>query len=264
MEAHHYDPAYFSRLAAIEDRHFWFTTRNLVIGILARRITAQLPQGHRVLEVGCGTGNTLRVLERASPNGTVIGMDVFAEGLRYTRQRTGSPLVRGDVCQFPFGVQFDLIGFFDVLEHLEDDEKVLRAMHAALAPGGRLLLTVPAHPHLWSYFDEIARHLRRYTAADLQRKLQNAGYAVEYITYCMASILPLVWLGRKVATRLSRRGRRGHDLASHELSVTPVVNEVLAWLLRQELRPLRRGRTLPCGTSLAVVARKLGDGSPVL
>jgi cyclopropane fatty-acyl-phospholipid synthase-like methyltransferase len=62
-----YDPHYFKPLSAIEDRHFWFRARNQVIAGLVGQLTARLPAGYRVLEVGCGTGNVLRALEEACP-----------------------------------------------------------------------------------------------------------------------------------------------------------------------------------------------------
>ncbi len=255
-----YDPAYFERLFAIEDRHFWFHTRNRVIATVVGQITAGLAPGYRVLEVGCGTGNVLRVLEQACPRGTVVGMDLFAEGLQYAHQRTNCPLVQGDMHTPPFGTQFDLIGLFDLLEHLPDDMQVLRGLHAMLAFGGVLLLTVPAHPALWSYFDEASHHCRRYELAELERKLIRTGYRIEYLTQYMASIYPLVWLGRRLTALIDRRPASGagrtHDLASRELHITPLVNDLLAWVLAQEARLIASRRRLPIGTSLLVIARE--------
>ncbi|HYN88796.1 MAG TPA: class I SAM-dependent methyltransferase, partial [Ardenticatenaceae bacterium] len=153
-----YDPQHFAPLFAIEDRHFWFRSRNRVIAAVARQLTADLNARYRVLEVGCGTGNVLRVLERVCARGTVMGMDLFAEGLSYARARTTCTLLQGDMRRPPFDAEFDLIGLFDVLEHLPDDVQVLRDLYAMLAPGGRLLMTVPAGPSLWSYFDEASGH----------------------------------------------------------------------------------------------------------
>lgn len=255
-----YDPSYFPRLFAIEDRHFWFRARNRVIATLVGQVTAALRPGYRVLEVGCGTGSVLRVLERACTRGTLVGMDLFAEGLQYARQRTSCPLVQGDIQTSPFATTFELIGLFDVLEHLPDDMQVLGNLHALLAPGGTLLLTVPAHRSLWSYFDEASHHCRRYELAELESKLVGTGYQVEYLTQYMASIFPLVWLGRRLAAWLDRRpagdAGRTHDLAARELRITPVFNEVVALLLAQEARIIARRHPLPIGTSLVAVARK--------
>src|SRR5947207_11114283 len=105
------------------------SARNQIIAAVVKQLTADLAPGYRVLEVGCGTGNVLRILQRACRNGSVIGMDLFAEGLRYARERTHCPLVQGDLRSPCFGAQFDLIGLFDVLEHVPDDTHVLRDLH---------------------------------------------------------------------------------------------------------------------------------------
>lgn len=258
-----YDPDFFAPLFEAEDRHFWFRARNQVIAGLVSRITAGLAPGYRFLEVGCGDGNVLRVLERVCHSGTIIGMDLFAEGLRYARLRTSCPLVQGDVHANPFAMQFEFIGLFDVLEHLPDDMQVLGDIRGMLAPGGALMLTVPAHQSLWSYFDDASHHCRRYEQLELDTKLQRAGHRVEYISQYMMSIFPLVWLGRRMAS-LVKRSRKGgarspqqtHQLAVDELRVRPGVNGVLTWVLSQESRLIAARKHLPIGTSLVAVARK--------
>ena len=255
-----YDPAHFAMLFASEDRHFWFRARNRILATLAEQVTRKLPDGFRVLEVGCGTGNVLAALAQACRRGTVLGMDLFAEGLRFARQRSGCQLLQGDMCQPPFAAQFDVVGMFDVLEHLPDDEQVLRDAHRMLAPGGALLLTVPAHQSLWSAFDEAGHHCRRYELPDLETKLARAGYTVEFLTEYMATIFPLVWLHRRLAGGGQARGASTHDqtqkMIADELRITPGVNGVLTFLLFQEARWLARRRRLPFGTSLLAIARK--------
>jgi 2-polyprenyl-3-methyl-5-hydroxy-6-metoxy-1,4-benzoquinol methylase len=127
-----YHPTYFATLHAIEDRHFCFRTRNKVVATLVAQMTGGLATCCRVLEIGCGGGDLLRVLEQACPRGVVVGMDLVMDGLQYARRRTSCLLLQGDVHNAPFGTQFDLIGLFDVLEHLADDVQVLRNLHAML------------------------------------------------------------------------------------------------------------------------------------
>ena len=190
----------------------------------------------------------------------IIGMDLFAEGLQYAHHRMLCHLVQGDVHKMPFGIQFDVIGLFDVLEHLPNDTQVLRNLHASLVQGGRLLLTVPAHSSLWSYFDEESHHCRRYELTELQNKLMYANYKVEYITPYMSVIFPLVWLRRRLMTGMgnhkSDTASHKRNLASGELRITPVVNDLLCLLLAQEANMISRRRRLPIGTSLLAIARK--------
>ncbi|MBZ0321231.1 MAG: class I SAM-dependent methyltransferase [Anaerolineae bacterium] len=255
-----YDPSFFSLLFEIEDRHFWFRTRNHIIRQLVQQITRDLPANYRVLEVGCGTGNVLRHLEQVCAENSIMGMDLFWDGLHYAQQRVTCPLIQGDMHNPPFGVRFDLIGMFDVLEHLSDDIQVLADLHRMLALGGRLILTVPAHASLWSYFDEASHHYRRYPKSDLQQKLNAVGYEIEFISYYMMSIFPLVWLGRRMASLLNGKKEQRvadvNEMAARELKITPGVNGFLTAWLMQESRLISNRKQLPIGTSLLAIARK--------
>ncbi len=255
-----YDPAYYAPLFEIEDRHFWFQARNRVISSVLTKLTANLPPGYRVLEVGCGTGNTLRVSERVCRLGRVVGMDLYEEGLFYAHQRTTCPLVRGDIHSAPFVSQFDLIAIFDVLEHLPEDVPALGNLYGLLAHQGKLLMTVPAHRYLWSYFDNVSRHCRRYELTELKNKLCSVGFQVEYIGEYMFSIFPMVWLGRRISQLLHRQtpgeGDQARVLAERELRVVPVLNEIVSFFLRLESAVIARRGRLPVGTSLLAVAYK--------
>jgi SAM-dependent methyltransferase len=250
-----YDPFFFDRLARIEDRHFWFRARNELIQGLAARISSSLKPCDMVLEIGCGTGNVLRVLEKAFPKCRLVGLELWLDGLRHARSRSGACLVQADIRNSPFGKQFDLVGMFDVLEHIAEDRETLTLVHHALRPGGKLLLTVPAHQWLWSYFDEAAHHCRRYSADGIRRKLEEAGFEVEVLTQFMACLLPLVWAYRKLAA-LRKNASSAQQKASDEFRLVPAVNGILAGLLRLEAKWICRGHVLPIGTSLVVVARK--------
>lgn len=187
-------------------------------------------------------------------------MDRHAEGLRYARLRTSCALVQGDILAPPFRGRFDLIGLFDVLEHVGDDVGVLSQLYSMLTDRGVLLLTVPAHQSLWSYFDEASHHCRRYESDELEEKLAGSGYRVEYLTQFMSVLYPLMWLGRRIAARFNRhacgRSDGAEDLALAELKVVPVVNSLLTWLLALEAGWLARRRHLPVGSSLLALARR--------
>jgi SAM-dependent methyltransferase len=254
-----YDPSFFDQLAAVEDRHFWFKARNRLIFELTKKLSRDLKPNSLVLEVGCGTGNVLRFLCKACPACRVVGLELWFEGLRHSQKRSNALLVQGDIRNFPFGKQFDLIGMFDVLEHLPEDHETLLALRQALVRGGKLLITVPAHQLLWSHFDEASHHCRRYSLAGIRKTLTEAGFEVQFLSQFMASLFPLVWVFRKVAgLRVRKHTDSGKRLAAKEFHLIPVVNEALAWELDLEARWLARGHTLPIGTSLIVLARRLG------
>lgn len=253
-----YDPTFFNQLMRVEDEHFWFVARNRVIARLVQQIIADFDQGYHVLEMGCGTGNTLRVLEAVCQQGEVIGLDLFSEALQYARQRTSCKLIQGDINTITFDQQFELIGLFDVIEHLDDDMQVLKRLHQLLSPRGALLLTVPAYPSLWSYFDEASHHRRRYKPVELKGKLLAAGYQVEFLSPYMASIFPLVWLGRRLATfgRKKQQQPPLEELVANDLKIVPVLNQILTGLLSLEVHGLARGWQLPVGTSIVAIVRR--------
>jgi SAM-dependent methyltransferase len=249
----------FGALAAAEDRHFWFQGRNHVIAAVLRRLAGGLPPRPRVLEMGCGNGNVLRVLERALPGARIDGADLFEERLSYARRRTGCRLFQADIYKARFEYSYHLIGLFDVLEHLPDDRGALRALYAALERGGRLFLTVPAHMRLWSHADRYAGHYRRYAPAGLRAALAECGFEVEHCSQFMAALTPLMWLKRRLAAGDGQADpEEDRRRFLKELRVVPGVNRVLKWLLCLEAPLLRAGWRLPLGTSVLAVARRAG------
>jgi SAM-dependent methyltransferase len=256
-----FDPQHFARLAAVEDRHFWFTSRNRLLARVLRPVAAALPCDARVLEIGTGTGNTIRVLEALFPAATVVGMDLFSDGLRVARSRTRAPLVQAAIDRLPFGESFDLIVAFDVIEHVSDDLAALAAIRRALKPSGWLALTVPAFGHLWSQFDEEAHHCRRYQREELRARLADSGYDVQRLTYVMATLYPMLRAARLLTRSVSRQ--RSRSAVDRELHVIPVVNRALTMLLDLESRVVAAGYALPFGTSLLATARQAGRSTPV-
>ena len=244
-----YDPEHFDRLFALEAGHFWFRGRNRLIQWALRRYCAA---ARSFCEIGCGTGYVLSGVREALPGAALSASEVFAEGLPFAARRVpGARLMQMDARAIPFEEEFDAMGAFDVIEHIEDDGAALRAMHRALAPGGALLLTVPQHPWLWSWMDDAAHHVRRYTAAGLRSKVEQAGFRVERMSSFVSLLLP--------AMMLSRLGRRKAAVQADpyaEFKMSPAVNRVLEWVLALERGLIRAGLSFPAGGSLLVVARK--------
>jgi len=261
-----YDPDHFSALFDIEDRHFWFIARNLALRTVIEGITPRLAPGYRVLEVGCGTGNTLGMLQAACPDaGMIVGMDPFAEGLEFARRRSSLPLVRGSIDDPPFAKPFDMVAIFDVLEHLDDDWGVLKKARGLLTPGGCLLVTVPARKALWGRFDEESHHRRRYERDELGERIEAAGFRLDYLTHFMAALYPIARVSRYASDMVNSIRRRmrmeQRSAVLSDIRVLPIVNGALRLALRQEIPLLRRRRQIAIGTSLLAMARPLIEGA---
>lgn len=260
MNAGGYNPEYYAPLWAAEDRHFWFRSRNSVLEQIVAAEVSTLPPGYRVLEVGCGTGYVLRMLQRVCAGGLVIGVDLLHEGLMLARRRSGARLVQGRIESPPFKEHFDLVGIFDTLEHVADDAAALHHLRALVKPGGALLVTVPAYQVLWSDFDVEAQHCRRYEPKMLNERLRAAGFTVEYLTPFMATLYPLARVGRLVSDLWRRQSSpaAASSAVLEQLKIRPGVNGLLSFALSQEARLVSRRRQLPMGTSLLALARLPG------
>jgi SAM-dependent methyltransferase len=161
-------------------------------------------------------------------------------------------LLQMDARALPFSEDFDAIGAFDVLEHIEDDAAVLAQAQAALKPGGLLLLTVPQHAWLWSPLDDSAHHVRRYDKKDLHAKLRAAGFQLLRSTSFVTALLPFMLLSRLAARRHAQA--QGDGLP--EVDLPRWLNTVFAGIMRVETTALGWGLNLPWGGSRLVAARK--------
>jgi SAM-dependent methyltransferase len=165
---------------------------------------------------------------------------------------TRAELIQGDALHLPYAAEFDVVGAFDVIEHIEDDERVLQQMASAVAPGGGVIITVPQHPFLWSPFDDYSHHCRRYTRRELVRHLLVAGLNVMRVTSFVSLLLPAMLLSR---VKLSR-GQHGSTDPAEEFRISPLANKVAAAVMHAERVLIRGGMSLPVGGSLLAVATR--------
>jgi SAM-dependent methyltransferase len=238
------DRAVFDRMAEIDNEHWWFAARRDIIARLIER-QARIGRPLRILEVGCGTGSNLELLKRY---GTVDAIEPDDPARALASARSGVA-VKGGL--LPDGVKledgaYDLIVLLDVLEHIEDDKATLAALRSKLAPDGRLMVTVPAAPWMWSAHDLAHHHQRRYTARSLTDVFQAAGFQVRYRSHFNTVLFPLIAAARIAGKLLRREG--GDD------AIPPKpVNRLLKGLFGAE-RHLMGRAALPFGVSLALVA----------
>jgi SAM-dependent methyltransferase len=209
------------------------------------------------LEIGCGTGFVLAAFAQARPWLRLIGSEIHPSGLRFARQRLGdrAEFVQMDARIIPASDAFDLVGAFDVLEHIFEDEAVLSAVFSALAVGGGFIAAVPQHPFLWSEADEAGDHVRRYRRGELEAKLRAAGFDILFSTSYNAALLPVMILNRLAR---SRRPATQHEQRSpeQEMNLPPAINSVFRAILEAEVTLTLRGVSWPAGGSRVVVARK--------
>jgi len=239
----------FERLFEVEADHFWFRSRNRLLAWAFRKYFSG---AGNFFEVGCGTGFVMSGFQREFPDLVLGGGDIFVEGLLFAQQRLGSvSLIQMDALSIPFEDEFDVMGLFDVLEHIDEDETALKRVYRAIKPGGGVLITVPQHPALWSAIDDYSFHKRRYTKKELTTKLKRAGFLIMRTTSFVSFLIPL-----RMASRIRQRiSPRGFDPYS-ELNVGTVLNSFLENVLMAEYLLIKAGLSLPKGGSLLAVAQK--------
>lgn len=237
------------QLSEIVSRHPWWAARAEIVLALLKELRILPPA--TVLEAGCGWGTNLRALEAAGYR--VVGLDISRRAL----DRLDTPdrqLIEADLSRaLPHSLpSYDCVLALDIIEHIDDDCGAMRRLKCLVNQGGRLILSAPAIPELYSEFDEVQGHRRRYTADALRNCVEQAGLTVEDILWWGP------WMIRPLqATRSRKRRRAGEtsvDIYKRYLRLPPWPGY---WAMRAMFRIDHR-RTLHrrnvIGTSLFVIA----------
>ena len=192
------DRVIYERMAATQQVHWWFAGRRLILHHLLESL--RLPAESRILEVGCGTGANIAMLQKFG-SVSAVELDPFARAHVGTAMKIEvAPGSLPD--QLPYADRkFDLICLFDVLEHVEQDQEALAVLRERLAPRGVLVITVPAYQWLYSSHDAQHHHYRRYTARHLGTVAKAAGLQPARVGYYNSVLFPLALL-RRLAEKL--------------------------------------------------------------
>ena len=234
----------YQQMAELDDRHWLYRSRREIIADLIRR-EVRPPAEARILELGCGTGHNLAML---SGFGHVDGLELDEEARTISEQRLGrkvmsSPLPElGEVADR----HYDLIGEFDVIEHIDDDHAALASIATKLKTGGKFVMTVPAHQWMWSAHDIVNHHKRRYSKSNLKALVEASPMRLERVGYFNTFLFPLA-VAERAASKL--RGKNDGDV---KLPPAPI-NAVFEKVFEAE-RYLVGRLPLPPGLSLFAVA----------
>jgi SAM-dependent methyltransferase len=240
-----------------EHTHWWHIgKRAIVYGLLRKFMPPGTRQNRRALDLGCGAGLNL---ERLSKYAVTTGTDYYEEALRFCRRRGFTRLCKADAANLPFEPEsFDIVTALDVIEHLDDDRVALRELWRVMRPGGVLIVSVPAYRFLWTYWDDILGHRRRYTTGMMRDAVSSAGFRVRQLSYSNALILMpavLVRIGKSLLLRASSRNGEQREPGSDFIEVPGPLNNALVGYYKLEAAWLRRGG-LPFGLSVVCVAQK--------
>lgn len=231
----------------IQKKHWWFATKKRIVLDAIDRCLSK--NGNiKVLDIGCGSGLMLNALEDI---GQTFGMDMSDDAINFSKEIFSGKVEKGFLPdQIPYEENyFGLITALDVIEHVDRDIDSLKAIRSRLVLGGKAVITVPAYMFLWSSFDEMNEHKRRYTLPELNTKLIQAGFTVETISYFNTLLFPVVFVVRILNNALKRDGASDVDMPNW------LMNFVLEKIFGIE-KYLLKFVNLPFGVSILAVVRK--------
>lgn len=238
----------FQAMLDENERHWWYRGRKRIVR--AELDSLRLPDAVRILDAGCGSG---AMLDELASYGEAWGAEMNPLGLAAARRRAGNErVVRARIEELPFATgSFGLVTCLDVIEHTPDDRATFRELWRVTAPGGHLLVTVPAYPALWSHHDVVNQHHRRYVRGTLFDAAADAGWRPLRDTHFNS-----LYLAPAAAVRLALRGA-GERQRRSELALTPrALDPLLELPLRLEAALLRRGVRLGAGLSLLAIFQR--------
>lgn len=230
----------------VQNGHFWLRERRRLASRRLQRLAASRTRPwHTAVELGCGAGSMLGILEDVASE--VVALDGHETLLKEAQTRSRhATLIQGDVTATGLPTsQFDLIAAFDVLEHVDPDAFLAEARRIA-SPGADLILSVPAFSSLWSDHDTQAGHRCRYRWQMLREELERQGWSPSGYTHFQCLLFPLVWVLRQLPERVRRVERRP----------LPFIDGILGGINRMEVE-LFDDISLPFGSSLLAWAKAI-------
>lgn len=236
-------------LYRVEEEHFWFIARKELI---FQQMKSVIDKKSRIIEIGAGTGNVSRYLQKNGYNNISVG-EMHLNGLKYAKSYGIKECYQFNLLDTPFKNEFDAVCMFDVLEHIENDDLALHNIHKTLHTNGHIILTVPAHMWLWNRDDVLAGHKIRYTKKELVKKLETNGFEVLSSRYFFISIIPLLYL-RTILNNDDKTNVKKEEY-NGDISMNPITSTILLFISRIENK---LNAFLPnlFGGSLFVIARK--------
>lgn len=240
----------YHEMERLEKFHWWFVYRQNILKFILKKYLSDLHKEAKILDIGCGTGGNIRLLKENYEN--VIGLDNNDFALEYCKEKGLKNIIKGNL---PDSIEvednsIDLILLFDVLEHIEEDEKSLSILKNKLKNQGHILLTVPAFSFLWSKHDEEFHHKRRYNIEEIKKILESQDFKIIKSSYLYFSLFPVVLIMR-LLKKVFKPYSKMDDFKLNNMFLN---NFIVKFLFIEEF--LLNYFDYPFGSSILILAKK--------
>jgi 2-polyprenyl-3-methyl-5-hydroxy-6-metoxy-1,4-benzoquinol methylase len=243
------DKQYYTRYYRFEREHWWFKAREVILKTYIEGNISRLQQQLKILNVGAATG---RSTEWLSEVGQVTSLEYDTDCIDFTRDKVSFAIEHGSILELPYpDGQFDCVCAFDVIEHVEDDVLAVKELLRVCKVGGSVLISVPAHMHLWSQHDVINHHHRRYNQNQLITLFQKQSVGhLHFSSYFNTRLYPLVWLARRLGNLKGRIRKPASMQSDFDSFPVGILNKLLFKIMAGERKRLTQKRGFSSGVSI--------------
>jgi ubiquinone/menaquinone biosynthesis C-methylase UbiE len=233
-----------------ENHYWWFTARLDIFTSLFENLREKglIPRNAKILNLGCGTGIQTEIFSKF---GEVVSLDFSEDALKFCGIRKLGRLVRADAGKLPFAAaSFDVVLCFDILEHIESDLTAVSEINRVLKKNGIAFISVPAFRFLWSSFDDVNWHKRRYRKKEVEKLISGSGLIPFKTSYFNFFLFPLA-LMRRSYEKVFKRRENQYYLPKTGLFSNYILKKVFA-----SEKYFLNHLNFPCGVSVIGIARK--------
>lgn len=237
----------YQDLFELEEKHWWHLSKRGTLIELIKSLVPKKLKDPKILEIGCGTGKNLEVLGKF---GKSWGLDISQEAIKFCTKRGLENVSLGEAENIPFPKDnFDIVVLLDVLEHT-NDIKAIKEIYRVLKPKGYLIVTVPAFSWLWSQWDVVLEHKRRYKQKELTLLLKRKGFRIIKISYTFSFLVLPALVIRFIKSRIFKE----YYPSDFRLGGS-FFNQLFLQLTKIE-RFIMFKKSIPFGTSIICLAQK--------
>lgn len=255
MESNYYKEYYH-----LERLHWWFKARSYILESQIQKRIITENRKLKILNVGVATGATTKMLENF---GEVVSVEYDNECCQFLKNQLNIEAIEASLTDLPFDDNtFDLVCAFDVIEHIEDDDKAVMEINRVLKIGGNFVITVPAYNFLWSNHDIINHHYRRYTSSNLSAKIQNSNLKISFKSYFnFYFFLPifLIRMIKNVLQKLTINVKKEKENTGSNFEIfgkSKLLNDFLYLFFKTENYLLSLNIRFPIGVSILFIGEK--------